>query len=502
LDKGKDYTTRSYPKLWQWAYSELEIRSVLNVGCEEGHLAKFFQDFGCDVSAVVHDFSKGPFVSGKKYDLVWSYGFVDCIPKKYLNNFLTAFDSAKKYIILTYTEPGQKMAHQVNCQPREYWTERMSRIGFRSDVVLTFFTEELAGRKDFSHKWLVFVRCCTLRERIFARFRTVSLLCLCKTVGLKNFYFLKYLKKKIQGPGTRLSVLLKTLTKYFQLVYLASICRPALRTYPVKCNTSASAEVHTLVCHHHLHRYILAIKSFLKFYGNICVVAHDDGTLSGTDKKILTEHISGIRIICKDDADKMMSEALREFPACLEYRKKYIIGMQLFDYLLISETEKIVSLDSDTLFLERPDQLIAWLSSEKNELSYLYEINPFKQEELLSKIKEPYETHLCAAFMCLYRDVLDLPLVEDLLLKMKRVEELNWWTTQNIYPVLIKRKNIYKTSYFDYHFYQDPDVFKFNYFIKNTKPVFRHYCFKAGSALDVYGRDIKLVTKRLINGAA
>ncbi len=66
------------PKLWRWAVDRLKLESVLDIGCGEGHCARFFRDLGCDVMGidgskqakrdsvigdahVIHDFVNGPY---------------------------------------------------------------------------------------------------------------------------------------------------------------------------------------------------------------------------------------------------------------------------------------------------------------------------------------------------------------------------------------------------------------------------------------------------------
>jgi hypothetical protein len=51
------------------------------------------------------------------------------------------------------------------------------------------------------------------------------------------------------------------------------------------------------VSHNHLAMYLTSIKSLLRFYNNLSVVVHDDGTLKEQDKNILNNHIRNIKII-------------------------------------------------------------------------------------------------------------------------------------------------------------------------------------------------------------
>ena len=69
---------------------------------------------------------------------------------------------------------------------------------------------------------------------------------------------------------------------------------------------------------------MIAIKSFLRFYDNVAIVAHDDGSLTKKDMSLLGQHIKGIRIISKKAADGQMKEILKPFVNTKRYRDSMI----------------------------------------------------------------------------------------------------------------------------------------------------------------------------------
>jgi SAM-dependent methyltransferase len=163
------------PNLWRWAFDVLGVRSVLDVGCGEGHSARFFRDLGCDVVAVdgsrqakrdslipeahiVHDFTAGPYDPGREFDLVWSCEFVEHVEERFSPNFLDAFRASQKYILMTYAEPGQPGWHHVNCRPAAYWAARLRDRGFLFNNDLTQQSRSLAEPGHYREKGLVFVR--------------------------------------------------------------------------------------------------------------------------------------------------------------------------------------------------------------------------------------------------------------------------------------------------------------------------------------------------------
>ena len=82
----------------------------------------------------------------------------------------------------------------------------------------------------------------------------------------------------------------------------AALCRSfkwtlkrVLKTPYLKCNPNAKVEIHTLTSHRHLFMYMTAIKSFLRYFNEIAVIVHDDGSLTKKDNVLLKHHIRGLK---------------------------------------------------------------------------------------------------------------------------------------------------------------------------------------------------------------
>jgi hypothetical protein len=143
-----------YPDLWTWLVESWGVRSMVDVGCGEGIAVDHFAALGVDALGVegipqehslivTHDYTTGPLYFDPK-DLVWSCEFVEHVEERYVDNFLATFACGLD-VLITHAEPGQAGYHHVNCQPADYWIERMRVIGYDLDPGLTRMTRSLAA---------------------------------------------------------------------------------------------------------------------------------------------------------------------------------------------------------------------------------------------------------------------------------------------------------------------------------------------------------------------
>lgn len=181
-----------YPALWDWLVTDLKIRSVIDVGCGDGHAMRHFERHrgvevigvdGCKQDhpkIIQHDYTKGALgslsygastiiprlcsmITRKKWvDLVWSCEFVEHLEEQYVPNFLATFACAK-YVLMSHGLPGQPGHHHVNCRPADYWIGALAAIGYKHDETLTQVTRELAAQNTvpwnhYKRSGLVFVR--------------------------------------------------------------------------------------------------------------------------------------------------------------------------------------------------------------------------------------------------------------------------------------------------------------------------------------------------------
>jgi SAM-dependent methyltransferase len=177
------------PLLWAWVVKEFQIRSVLDLGCGEGHSTKFFHDLGCEAlgidgcpqaiedsvipgHVIQHDFCDGPFIPQRKYDLIWSCEFLEHVGEEYLPNILKTLADAGKVILVTHAFPERRARlrqrrerghHHVNCQPSAYWIRHIESLGFECQVANTLRARTMTladypGINHFARSGLLFTR--------------------------------------------------------------------------------------------------------------------------------------------------------------------------------------------------------------------------------------------------------------------------------------------------------------------------------------------------------
>ena len=167
------------PEIWDWCIKELGVKSVLDVGCGLGYTLEYFAQANLDVFGVdgspsaiqknlmsaahlhQHDYTKGNWVPEKNYDLIWSSEFLEHVEQKYEANFLATFQSATKYIMVTFAVPGQTGHHHVNLQYGDYWIEKFDKIGFKYEEKLTLKARNMLPKEglrgmQFRDKGLIF----------------------------------------------------------------------------------------------------------------------------------------------------------------------------------------------------------------------------------------------------------------------------------------------------------------------------------------------------------
>ena len=132
------------PALWRALIERFKVRSVLDVGCGEGHAVKWFLEAGtyaigidglfANVSRAVTPIVRADLTTQAflfPADLVWCCEVVEHIEEKHLDNLLRTLANGR-VIAMTHALPGQKGHHHVHLEPPEYWIRVICDLGYEA----------------------------------------------------------------------------------------------------------------------------------------------------------------------------------------------------------------------------------------------------------------------------------------------------------------------------------------------------------------------------------
>lgn len=143
-----------YPDMWTWLVNQRGVKSVLDIGCGQGHAGRFFHDLGCKVLAVdgvpieptqpfrfdCHDFTVGPYevpwIGVDKINLGWFCEVAEHVEEEFLPNVAPAIQACDT-VLMTHAFPGQGGHHHVNLREPAYWANWFGLLGYRLDEDIT-----------------------------------------------------------------------------------------------------------------------------------------------------------------------------------------------------------------------------------------------------------------------------------------------------------------------------------------------------------------------------
>ena len=148
------------------------VKTVLDIGCGEGHPAKYVAEKGCHVIAVdsdhtvireavypvvYHDLRKLQFSDGHIDMVVYISEFVEHLPEQFLPNLGETLRRTN-LVQMTYAPPGNEGIGHINLQSEGYWIDWFAQRGFRKDEQATHEIRSLARYVHFQTRGLVFRR--------------------------------------------------------------------------------------------------------------------------------------------------------------------------------------------------------------------------------------------------------------------------------------------------------------------------------------------------------
>lgn len=136
--------------------------------------------------------------------------------------------------------------------------------------------------------------------------------------------------------------------------------RGVYRAPPTPCDPGADCTIHTMLGHADFLMYLVAIKSFFRFRPVARVAAHSDGSLTPEDEAMLREHVPGIRVVTREEANERAKSRLNPF--LLEWRARDASWRRVLDTELFCETPRRMIIDSDILTIRKPDAVLEWVA--------------------------------------------------------------------------------------------------------------------------------------------
>jgi hypothetical protein len=131
--------------LWKFLIERFAIRSMLDVGCGEGHAVKFFQSHGVLAHGIegsilnikravtpiaLHDLLAGPYIM--PVDLVWCCEVAEHIAEEKVDHLIDTLANGS-VVAMTHAAPGQDGHHHVNLKDDAYWIDLMAKRGYVLD---------------------------------------------------------------------------------------------------------------------------------------------------------------------------------------------------------------------------------------------------------------------------------------------------------------------------------------------------------------------------------
>ncbi|HLC89712.1 MAG TPA: hypothetical protein VJG65_02005 [Patescibacteria group bacterium] len=128
---------------------------------------------------------------------------------------------------------------------------------------------------------------------------------------------------------------------------------------------SNNLSIHLLTCHRDLNLLVWSLASFFinaKISGELFI--HNDGTLSQKDCQIIKKFFPQIIIVTSKECEKKIEEKASDFSESKNLRKNFLLLKKLVDPYFFSSKDKILIIDSDLIWFQRPEDLISQIKQD------------------------------------------------------------------------------------------------------------------------------------------
>ncbi len=192
--------------------------------------------------------------------------------------------------------------------------------------------------------------------------------------------------------------------------------RRILETPPISTAARGPVEVRVLTWRRDCINMLWALKSFYHFAEVDYPVYFHDGGLQPGNLRLIRRHFPNAHVIDAREADVQVSAFLlsRGLVRSELYRRSNVATRKLFDYFVLSNADRIISVDSDVVFFGRPAEVIEQSAlSRRNyynkDESYWYSLSKEECRELLGMV--PIEC-VNSGLFSVWRDSIDFQAIE------------------------------------------------------------------------------------------
>jgi hypothetical protein len=183
--------------------------------------------------------------------------------------------------------------------------------------------------------------------------------------------------------------------------------------------TPNATEVHMLTgAKHHLD-LLYAAKSFVYHYqAPVSLVIHTDVSVNDKVIQRIKRHLPQAKIFIRQERDQLVEPELqkRGLIHCQEFRRINVFGAKLIDAFMLSQSDKIILLDTDCLAFKPLHKLRELVNNPqpinvfaKDPEKYPYSISSEKIKQYFGVDIKP---HLCAGFCLINHQLIDFDIVE------------------------------------------------------------------------------------------
>jgi hypothetical protein len=140
--------------------------------------------------------------------------------------------------------------------------------------------------------------------------------------------------------------------------YSNMLFRGVLSTPPIQADPSSDIVAYSILCKRDVRAYLLSAKSFLRYCPPLNVVVQSDGSLDSAACQELRAHVKNLAILTRESTEEFLRERLSKPLLRLISETNFWVELKLLNPVFRYPGRYVIHLDSDLLFLRRPDAVV------------------------------------------------------------------------------------------------------------------------------------------------